>query len=272
MIEGKNKLTEGLFFLFLGDSDMNITWDAKNYKENFSFVHEYGEDVINLLKKPEGSRVVDLGCGNGALSKKLADKGFHVIGIDASWPMLELAKAQYPQIEFVKGDACSFQLPQKADAVFSNAVFHWIDAAKQQDMLKNIAECLNTGGELVCEFGGKGCAETVHAALEQAFARRKLVYPRTFYFPTIGEYAPLLEKAGFRVEYAVLFDRPTKQKTEDGFRDWIRMFNKAPFEGMEEGLKNEIIDEAKNQVRPVLYHDGSWYIDYVRIRFRAVKA
>ena len=45
---------------------MDINWDAKGYKENFSFVHEYGEDVVSLLKSPKGAAVLDLGCGNGA--------------------------------------------------------------------------------------------------------------------------------------------------------------------------------------------------------------
>ena len=55
---------------------MNINWDAKGYKENFSFVHEYGEDVVSLLKSPKGAAVLDLGCGNGALSVKLLEKGY----------------------------------------------------------------------------------------------------------------------------------------------------------------------------------------------------
>ena len=243
---------------------MNINWDAKGYKENFSFVHEYGEDVVSLLKSPKGAAVLDLGCGNGALSVKLLEKGYKVIGMDASEAMLEIAKAQYPHMTFLQGDACSFHLKEPLDAIFSNAVFHWIDASMHPHMLCHLAGQLKTGGELVCEFGG-------NAALERAFAKRGLVYPRVFYFPTIGEYAPLLEEAGFRVEYAVLFDRPTKQKTEDGFKDWVNMFDKAPFEGMDEALKDEIIAEAEAESKEKLYHDGSWYIDYVRIRFRAVK-
>ena len=70
---------------------MNINWDAKGYKENFSFVHEYGEDVVSLLKSPKGAAVLDLGCGNGALSVNFW-KSYKVIGMDASEAMLEIAK------------------------------------------------------------------------------------------------------------------------------------------------------------------------------------
>ena len=96
---------------------MNINWDAKGYKENFSFVHEYGEDVVSLLKSPKGAAVLDLGCGNGALSVKLLEKGYKVIGMDASEAMLEIAKAQYPHMTFLQGDACSFHLKEPLDAI-----------------------------------------------------------------------------------------------------------------------------------------------------------
>lgn len=248
---------------------MNITWDAGGYKERFSFVPRYGEDVMSLLTAAQGSRVVDLGCGNGTLSEKLREKGYAVTGVDASKDMIALARAEHPQIPFLVADATKFQLEEKADAIFSNAVFHWIDAEKQDELLENVSRQLKPGGELVCEFGGYGCAEAVHSTLEACFAARGISYPRTFYFPTIGEYAPMLERHGLRVEYALLFDRPTVQQSEDGLTDWINMFVKTPFLGMDPGTKDAILREANEKLEPVLHQDGKWIIDYVRIRFRA---
>lgn len=250
---------------------MNIQWDAKGYQRDFSFVHQYGEDVLNLIVGGTNQRVVDLGCGNGALTKKLADMGYSVLGVDASAEMLETAAQQYPELTFRQGDALDFSLEQKADVIFSNAVFHWIDGDRQEQMLQNIASQLKPGGQLVCEFGGKGCAESVHAMLERCFAERGLHYRRVFYFPTIGGYAPILEKCGLKVEYAVLFDRPTPQKSEDGLRDWIHMFVKEPFRGIGTSVKEEIIAEAVEKLRPTLYREGTWFVDYVRIRIRARK-
>lgn len=252
---------------------MNISWNAKGYTDNFAFVHQYGENVMDLITAPPGSFVVDLGCGNGALTKKLTERGYRVLGVDASGAMLDVARANHPDLSFVQGDATTFALSEKADVIFSNAVFHWIDADKQTLLAQNLAAQLREGGELVCEFGGFGCAECVHSALEAAFARRGLTYPRVFYFPTVGEYAPILEAAGLRVKTALLFDRPTPQKGPDGVRDWIHMFVKAPFVGMREALRKNIIDEAVDAVRPTLCQtDGTWIVDYVRIRIRAVKA
>lgn len=138
-------------------------------------------------------------------------------------------------------------------------------------MLSNLYGNLRPGGELVCEFGGSGCAEAVHGALEQCFSERGLKYRRVFYFPTIGQYAPMLEEAGFKIEYAALFDRPTPQNGADGLASWIRMFVKKPFEGMDMAQKEEIISDAVARLRNRLYQNGCWIVDYVRIQFRAVR-
>lgn len=250
---------------------MNIEWNAENYRQNFSFVPAYGEDVMKLLTVKPNSNVVDLGCGNGTLTAKLNTLGYNVTGIDASTDMLSLARKNYPDINFVQGDAISFRLSKPADAIFSNAVMHWIDADKQQATLDNIAANLRQGGEFVFEFGGYGCAEAVHSMLEQIFREHGRQYLRMFYFPTIGMYAPMVEKSGMRVEYAVLFDRPTPQKGGRTVKDWIKMFDIKPFADISAEEAEVIMDEAEKHLRPKLYQQGIWYVDYVRIRMRARK-
>lgn len=249
---------------------MNINWDAQNYSKDFKFVHKYGEDVIELLQSPKGSRILDLGCGNGNLTIKLKEKGYNVTGIDDSEAMLNIARANYNNIDFKKDNALTFKY-EPFDGIFSNAVLHWIDKEKQSDLLKNIASNIKTGGEFVCEFGGFGCAETVHSTLRRIFNEKGFDYKFNFYFPTIGEYAPLVENAGFSLRYAVLFDRPTVQQGENGLENWIRMFNLLPFNGFSDNLTNEIINKACDELKPILYKDGKWFVDYVRIRLRAVK-
>lgn len=249
---------------------MNINWNAEKYNEDFKFVHKYGEDVMELLTSPKGSNVIDLGCGNGNLTKKLKEKGYNVIGIDDSDEMLNIARKKYNEIKFVKGNALTFKI-EPADAIFSNAVLHWIDKEKQQELLNNIASNIKKGGEFVCEFGGNGCAKIVHSELRRIFEKNNLKYKFNFYFPTIGEYAPLMEKVGLRVKYAILFDRPTLQNGENGLEEWIRMFNMAPFKGLTENKIQEIINETKKRLEPVLCKEGKWFVDYVRIRFRCEK-
>ncbi len=128
---------------------MNIKWDANKYTEDFSFVHQYGNSVIELIDADKGSSILDLGCGNGALTKALQDKGYLVTGMDASKELLDIAKEKYPDIDFMQGDAADFTLPKLADVVFSNAVFHWIGKDKQQNMLKCVYNVLNKNGQFV---------------------------------------------------------------------------------------------------------------------------
>ncbi|MCD8094612.1 MAG: class I SAM-dependent methyltransferase [Ruminococcus sp.] len=249
---------------------MNIDWDVDKYTRDFSFVPSYGEDVLKLIDLPKSSLVVDLGCGGGVLTNTLFQMGYQVLGIDSSEDMLLKARETYPSIKFQHSDALDFRLEKKADCIFSNAVFHWIDKDRQLLLLENIAHNLKENGILVCEFGGYGCAKAVHGALERAFSESGLEYKNSFYFPAIGEYAPLVESAGMRMEYAVLFDRPTPLKS-GGVSDWIRMFIKAPFEGVEAKLTEKIISRAAELTEPVLYKDGDWFVDYVRIRIKARK-
>ena len=248
---------------------MNIKWNAEGYAKDFQFVHKYGEDVLSLLDIEKGMKVLDLGCGNGALTKKIADMGADVIGMDASKEMLDIAKNNYPKLTFRQDDGVKFSLSEPVDAVFSNAVFHWID--DQDTLLENISNSLKSNGQLVCEFGGYGCAETIHSALQKQFEKRGLTYRRTFYFPTIGQYTPVVERHGLKVVYAVLFDRKTLLSGKDGMKDWIEMFVTLPFKGLDKGLGDEIIEEAVEDLKSSLYEDGVWYADYVRIRLKAKK-
>lgn len=247
---------------------MKKEWDEKNYSKNFKFVHQYGAKLLDLITVPNGSFVVDLGCGNGALTAKLAEK-YEVLGIDSSPQMLSKAKRDNPNIRFLCNDACEFSLEKPADAVFSNAVFHWIE--NQDKLIENIAQNLKPSGELVFEFGGKGCADTVHRALGKAFAEYGYEYRMDFNFRSIGEFAPLLEKHGFKVEYARLYDRLTPQNGENGLQNWIKMFVTTAFNGVAQKDKECIISDAAEICRPALFRNGVWYVDYVRLLMKAVK-
>lgn len=250
---------------------MNINWDAEKYTKNFSFVHQYGEGVLELIDIRDGMTVLDLGCGNGALTSRLNEMGANVFGMDSSHDLIEKAREKYPHIRFIEGDAVNYVLESPVDAVFSNAVFHWIDKDKQQDMLKCVFDSLKVGGQFVFEFGGYGNNYIIHKSLEKAFTEHGLEYKMPFYFPTIGEYTSLMEKTGFKVVYAVLFDRMTELSKEDGLYGWIDMFVKTPFENISGEKKDILIKQAVSYAKGELYRNGIWYADYVRIRCKAVK-
>ncbi|MGN0071771.1 MAG: class I SAM-dependent methyltransferase [Atopobiaceae bacterium] len=250
---------------------MNIEWDAGTYAKDFSYVSRYGSCVLNLVDFDRVTTAIDLGCGNGALTAEIAEHNVKVIGLDSSPSQIEAARASHPDIEFRLADATDFAVPEPVDLVFSNAVFHWIDRTQQPSMLACVAQALKPGGQFVFEFGGSGNNRLIHKALAEAFEEEGLGYHMPFFFPTIGEYAPLVEAAGFKVTHALLFERPTELRGEDGMRDWIDMFVKVPFEGIDPERAERIKQHAVNSLRPILFKDGRWYADYVRIRMKTLK-
>ncbi len=246
-------------------------WDADKYTKSFSFVHEYGNDVLGLVDFDKVRTAIDLGCGNGVLTEKIFKKGVSVIGMDASADMLNIARRNYPKIGFILQDAISFQVSEPVDLVFSNAVFHWIDKEKQEDMLSGISQALKSNGQLVCEFGGYGNNRLIHTALRDAFRAEEYEYRMPFYFPKIGEYTKKVETTGLTVTFAALFDRMTELQGLDGMRDWIDMFVKTPFDGIDDETAVQIKNNAVENLRSQLFVDGKWYADYVRIRIKAIK-
>ena len=92
------------------------------------------------------------------------------------------------------------------------------------------------------------------------------------YYPSIGEYATLLEGEGFRVTYASHFDRPTKLAGgEDGLRNWLATFADNVLDLLPADKRAEVIADTENRLRAEGYRDGTWFADYRRIRVVAVK-
>lgn len=250
---------------------MNQRWNAEKYTENFSFVFNYGNDVAELLDLDNVKSMLDLGCGSGVLTESFFKKGISVTGLDSSEEMVESARKRYPEINFICADATDFSLPNTVDAVFSNAVFHWINKERQPLMIKCVYNALSKGGQFVFEMGGIGNNILIHSALAKEFENAGLEYVMPFYFPSMGEYSVMLESVGFKVRYAVLFDRLTELKGENGLSDWINMFVKNPFTKVDEKMKTDIIDQAVRSLKNDLYRNGIWYADYVRLRIKAIK-
>src|SRR5262245_22442281 len=69
------------------------SWDPRQYAENARFVSDLGAPVLALLDPKPGERILDLGCGDGALTRRIVEAGAIVVGIDASAAMVEAARA-----------------------------------------------------------------------------------------------------------------------------------------------------------------------------------
>lgn len=185
-------------------------WDPALYDSKHSFVWKYGRELIELLAPQKGERILDLGCGTGHLTQQIALTGAEVTGLDISPAMIEQARKNYPDLEFFQADAAAFESARPFDAVFSNAALHWM--TKPEAVVECVAHALQPGGRFAAEFGGKGNIAALRNAIRQALrapgiARNEEWNP--WYYPSIGEYASLLERHGLAVRYATLFDRPT---------------------------------------------------------------
>jgi ubiquinone/menaquinone biosynthesis C-methylase UbiE len=181
------------------------SWDTELYEAQHGFVWKYGEDLIQLLDPKPGERILDLGCGTGQLTQKIAEHGADVVGLDASPEMIGQARQNFPSLRFLLQDAANMNFREEFDAIFSNAALHWMLDAPS--VAKSMFRALRKGGRMVAELGGKGNIRQIEAATEAVLLRYlgDGLPPRRTFFPSIGEYAGLLESCGLEVRSAVLF-------------------------------------------------------------------
>ena len=186
--------------------------------------------------------------------------------------MIKTAQTTYPHLEFLVADAKDFSFTSPFDAIFSNATLHWILDAEQ--VVRCIAASLTPGGRIVAEFGGKDCVVTIRTAVQESFRelmRREIDFG--WYFPSIGEYASLLEKHELDVRSALLFDRPTPlDDGEMGLRNWIQMFVERVFHNVPDNVKQQILERTEEKTRDRLFNNGQWIADYTRLRIVAYTA
>jgi trans-aconitate methyltransferase len=230
------------------------TWDATRYQTRHSYVYAYGEDLIGLLDPLAGEKILDLGCGSGQLTAKIAESGADVTGLDRSAEMIAEARRNFPSLKFEIGDAANFTVDIPFDAVFSNAALHWVKDA--DGAAASVARALRPGGRFVLEMGGKRNNRAVLDAVREVAGPVETPW----YFPSVGEYTSLLERHGFEIAFATLFDRPTRVEGEDGLEDWLAMFAGSMLKSAEARRK------VAGRLRPTMFRDGAWLVDYRRLR------
>ena len=245
--------------------------DPTRYDEDAAFVHEYGADVLDLLDPDTGERVLDLGCGTGHLTAAAAERGSEVVGVDADPEMVAAAREAYPNLDVRHADATEFVADDPVDAVFSNAALHWM--TDQDAVAANVRASLRPGGRFVAELGGTGNVAAVRGALGAALEAVGRPVPDPWYFPSVGEHASLLERHGFEVRRAALFDRPTHLEGADGLRDWLATFGGAFLSPLDGETRERVVRDVEDRLRSERYDPDAerWTADYRRLRFVAVR-
>jgi len=242
-------------------------WSASRYGANARFVSDLGAAVLELLAPRPGERILDLGCGDGALTTRLTERGCIVVGVDSSEDMVAAARARGVDARLL--DAHELPFAGEFDAVFSNAALHWMKAPTR--VVTGVRRALRPGGRFVGEMGGCGNVAAIERELRAAARRRGLEVESPWYFPRPAEYRRLLAARGFEVLQVELFERPTPLPGD--LHDWLETMPQPYTAAVPQAERRSFIDEVAERLRPRLCDaTGRWTADYVRLRFAAAKA
>lgn len=244
------------------------TWDPERYARNARFVADLGAPVVELLAPRSGERILDLGCGDGALTAKLAALGCQVVGVDAS--SAQVSAAGKLGVDARVADAEHLDFDNDFDAVFSNAAIHWM--RRPDAVITGVHRALRLGGRFVAEMGGHGCVNTIKSALIDALDRRGIDGQAAvpWYFPTVEDYSARLTRAGFRITYIALIPRPTPLPGD--VTAWLDTFAESFTSRLPADSRPAYIAEVREALRPKLCDaHGNWTADYIRLRFSASK-
>ena len=250
-----------------GDRVVEQHWDPARYQRNAGFVAALGQPVLELLAPRPGERILDLGCGDGALTEVLA-RDARVTGVDASAEQVAAARAR--GLDAHVADGTRLRFVAEFDAVFSNAALHWM--RDPDAVIDGVWRALKPGGRFVGECGGAGNVATVRDALVATLARRGIdgEAASPWYFPAVAEYRARLERRGFAVTSIDLIARPTPLPGR--LVAWLDTFAESFLAAVPAPERGAVKDEVEALVRAALCDaSGAWTVDYVRLRFAAVK-
>jgi trans-aconitate methyltransferase len=233
-------------------------WDAADYAKVGAFVAELGGAALDLLDPQPGERILDIGCGEGTLTKKIVGRGATVLGIDNSPEMIAAARSN--GIDAVLLDVADMTFSAEFDAAFSNATLHWV--LEKEQAARAIFRALKAGGRFAGEMGGEGNLEKLREALDEELIIRGFVPPveASNWYASPDEFATIYETAGFREIDARLIERPTP--IEHGVAAWVTTFRKGWLD------RAQVPEEERAEIgAAVADRVGSNVADYVRLRF-----
>lgn len=246
-------------------------WSPADYAANAAFVPALGGPVLELLDPRPGERILDLGCGDGALTERIVAAGASVIGVDASSDMVQAARARGLDARVADGQALDFD--GEFDGVFSNAALHWM--LNPAAVAGGVYRALRPGGRFVGEMGGEGNIATLRAGIRAELTERGYQLPAEDpqFYPSVEEFTHIYGAAGFGDIDARIIPRETE--LPNGVIPWVLTFRAGWLDvaGVPEAEREDIARAVERRLELKLRRpDGSWFADYVRLRFTMRKA
>jgi len=243
-------------------------WSPADYAKHAAFVPALGDAVLQLLAPQPGELILDVGCGDGALTERIAAAGARVIGLDSSPEMVEAARARGIDAFVADAETMDLQRFGQFDAVFSNAALHWM--LDPDAVATGIFKGLKDGGRFVGEMGGEGNLATLRQGLRDVLIERGYQMPEQdpAWYASVEAFTRLYCIAGFCEVRAELIPRPTP--LPGGAADWVKTFRAGVMDVamVPEWERDEIAAAVEARVAPALrLPDGRYCADYVRLRF-----
>ena len=258
----------------------NYDFDGEKYSNASDHQKEWGEAVIEDLELNGDENILDIGCGDGILTDRIArlvPEGY-VLGIDNSEGMIKKAREQErPNLDFEKMDARELDLDLNFDIIFSNAALHWIK--DHQNLLANCHNLLNDKGTIRFNFAKKGNCQNFFPVVRQAIALPEFKdhfdnFDWPWFMPTISEYREIINSFDFKDVKLWKENRDRYFPDKESMIGWLEQPSLVPFldqipdKNKKEEFKVYVID---NTIDKAIQEDGSCFETFRRINVFAQK-
>ena len=248
-------------------SEERLAESQDGMKKMARLLTDMGPPVMEWMAPKAGERILDLGCGSGVWAKTMADMGCDVVGIDVNAQAVEATKARGVEAYRMNAEAMTFD--REFDGVFSNAALHWMRHPGR--VVAGVVRALKSGGRFVGECGEKNNVKTVVDAVTVALEKRGIevdnLHP--WVFLTKADLTALFNANGLTVRSMEVIGRPTV--LPGSLAQWLSVFASHYLSSLHPQEREAFVDEVTQLCRPVLFKNGQWTADYVRLRFYAVK-
>lgn len=214
-----------------GYGEFAAAYDLLTFNVPYDEIADYYAEI--LCKMTSGKRLLDMGCGTGSLSVRLAERGFDVIGQDASPEMLSVAAGKSSEVMWICQNMEETDIGGEVDAVIStlDSVNHLDGREAFLNCFRQAAECLPGGGVFVFD-------------VNTVYKHREILGNNTFIYDVDGVYCVWqnsfdLADNGVDIELDLFFENEngTYSRGGESFREiafskdeYCQMLEKAGFE------------------------------------------